>query len=250
MRTKHNTITNPVFYPERLRLLLGHDPQRLERLFADQDSVDLLTWNLFASLDTDRDREYLAGLLRPFGGNDLKAPVSLSLWTGKHREPLLRPSGAYVRHIRERANNPEADLSAFAAPIEVPVRIETRDLLVLVDTTLEGIVRGGGGRDRLVELIDAGATHAERVGKALSVCVVYRSGSQTAGVASARINELRDRAKLQRELPWLKRPPEVRLREVAWQQLVRTWEHERGNLRLFGQPVKDFREHNQGLGLR
>lgn len=247
LRTK--TTTNPLFYADQVRILLGDDPERVERMINDPDSVDLLTWNVFASLNTDTDREYLAGLLRIFCGNDLLPPVSLSLWTGRSNEPRLTPSPQYVRHIKERAGE-EAQLEEFTAPIEAPVRIEGRNVLALVDTTLDSHPRGGGGRDRVIELVDTGLAHAERVGKELAVAVVYRSGTRAAADLSRRINELRDPQALRAAMPWRSGVPDVRFREVSWQQLIKIWENERGHLKLFGEPVKQFLTHAERLGLR
>jgi hypothetical protein len=249
MRLLHRTKTNPVFYADRLRIELADDPERIERVFADPDSVDLLTWNVFASLNTDEDRDYLAALLRPFCGNDLLPPVSLSLWTGKDREPQLTPSPQYVLHVRRRAGEGQ-DVSAFTGPIEVPVRIESPAVLGLVDVAVDDLPRGAGGRDRLTELIDAGAVQARRIGKQLAVAVVYRSGTQEAAALSARINSLRTPDGLRKAMPWADPMPDVRLREVPWQQLVRIWENERKHLRLFAQPVGGFLAHAEGLGLR
>ena len=99
MRTK----TNPAFYADELRLLLADEPERLARALTDPDSADLLIWNVFSSLDTHRDPGYLAWRLQQFGGAELRAPVRLSLWTGRRREPLLRPGSAYVAQVRRRA---------------------------------------------------------------------------------------------------------------------------------------------------
>jgi hypothetical protein len=247
LRTKRKT--NPVFYADRLERLLAEAPERLTRLREEQESVDLLTWNLFASLETDEDREYLAGQLRPFIGNDLEPPVRLSLWTGKSREPRIEPSSAYVRHIREVAGE-DAALDDFLGPIEVPVRIESRNVLGLVDTMFGSVKRGNGARDRLVELVDAGIVQAERLGKELAVAVVYRSGTPAASEMSRRINELRQPGALAAALPWRHQIPAVRFREVTWQQLVKIWEHERRNLKLFNQPVRAFLAHTEQLGLR
>ena len=243
------TTTNPLFYSERVRSLLGHDEDRLQRALEDPRSLDLLTWNVFESMDTDPDRAYLASLLEPLAGSDLRAPVRIILWTGRHREPLLRPSPEYVRHIRARVDG-AADLDAFTAPIEAPVRIETPELVVLVDTMLDAVPPGAGGRDRVIELVDAGLTHARYVGKTLVVAYVYRSGSDGAARVSARLNSLRDPDRLAAALPWRERVPEVRFREVSWQQLLRTWERERGHFMLSGQPVRDFLQHAERLGLR
>lgn len=249
MLLRSKTKTNPLFYADQVRLLLQDDPDRVERILNDPENVDLLTWNVFSSLNTDTDREYVAGLLRMFCGNDLQPPVSLSVWTGKLNEPHLKPSAQYVRYIKERAGD-DAQLDEFTSAIEAPVRIESGNVLGLVDTTLDGQPRGRGGRDRLVELVDAGLVHAERVSKELAVAVVYRSGTRAAADLSRRINELRDPAALKAALPWRANVPAVRFREVTWQQLIKTWENERGHLKLFGEPVKQFLAHTERLGLR
>jgi hypothetical protein len=243
------TKTNPVFYPDRVRSLLAHDPERLERLFDEDANVDLLTWNVFESMDTDPDRDYLSSLLQPLAGSDLRRPVRVALWTGRHREPLLRPSPAYVRHIRDRAGT-DAALQEFTEPIEAPVRIEAPGVLALVDTTIDALPRGAGGRDRLVELIDAGLEHARYLSKTLAIAIVYRSRTRAAAELSARLGALRDPHRLAAALPWRDRLPEVRFRELPWQQLLHVWERERGNYRLSGQPVRGFREYAAALGLR
>jgi hypothetical protein len=247
LRTRKKT--NPLFYAERLRRMLADEPERHRRALAEPENVDLLTWNLFASLDTDDDREFLAGQLRAFCGNDLLPPVRLSLWTGRQREPRLEPSSEYARHVRHAAGE-RADVSAFLAPIEVPVRIEGRNVLGLVDTVWGPSRRGSAGRDRLVELVDAGLVHAERLGEDLAVAVVYRSGTSAATEVSRRVDELRDPERLAAELPWLDQVPPVHFREVTWQQLVAVWEHERRNLKLFNEPVREFLAHAERLGLR
>jgi hypothetical protein len=249
LRLKRTTTTNPLFYSERLRALLAHDPDRVERMRTDEVSVDLLTWNVFASLETDDDRDFLAGELRAFLGNDALPPVRLSLLTGRSLDPMAEPSSAYVAHIRAAAGD-DADLAEFLAPIEVPVRIEARNVLGLVDTMIDEPRRGSGGRDRLIELIDAGLVQAERIGKPLAVAVVYRSGTAAAAEVSRRINELRRPDALAAALPWRARIPEVRLREVTWQQLIKMWENERRNLKLFNEPVRSFLSYAEQLGLR
>jgi hypothetical protein len=247
LRTK--TKTNPLFYADQVRLLLAHDPERIERMLNEPTSVDLLTWNVFASLNTDEDREYLAGVLQSFGGPNLVAPISLSLWTGRHAEPRLEPSHEYVRHIRAAAGA-DADLAEFTGPVEAPVRIESRHTLTLVETTFDRLPRGRGGRDRIVELVDAGLVHAGRVGKELAIAVVYRSGTEGAAELSRRVNELRDPKALAAALPWRTSVPEVVFREMSWQQLLRLWENERSHYKLFGQPARGFLRHVEGLGIR
>lgn len=250
LRPRPKTRTNPVFYPDRLRNLLAHDPARVEAVLGERDSVDLLTWNLFESLDSDTDRPYLASLLQPLAGGDLAAPLRILLWTGRHREPLLRPSPGYLRHVRERAGGGDDGIAEFLRPVEVPVRIESPGVVALVETTLSGVPVGAGGRDRLVELVDTGLEHARNLSKALTIGVVYRSGTQAAGELSARVNRLRRPEALAAALPWRERLPPVRFRELSWQELIATWEHERDNLKLFGQPVRGFLARCEELGLR
>jgi len=254
MTTK--TTTNPVFAPGRLALELG-DPARAERIHTDPRSTDLLTWNVFATLAAHRDQPWLASRLQILGGPALAAPVRIGLWTGRDRTPLLPPSAAYVASVRDRMRAAGADDAAigasigeFAAAIEAPVRIESPDVLCLVDTYLDGYPLGAGGRDRLVELIDAGLDAAQRVGKQLAVAVVYPSGRQFAGEISARVRTLQDTAGLRAALPHRTSVPAVTLREVSWQQLLKVWEAERDWLELGGEPVKGFLEHCAALGLR
>lgn len=250
-RTK--TRTNPVFYAEQLRLVLADEPERLERALRDPESVDLLTWNVFASLDTHRDEDWLAHRFELLGGSQVRAPVRLSLWSGRTRAPLLHPSPAYLDMIRQRsskAGGTSADLSEFERPIEVPVRIETPDVLIFVDTTLGTTPRGAGGRDRVLELIDVGLEHARRLSKRLAVALVYASGSTTARELSSRLDQLRDPDRLAEELSWRKDVPDVLLRELSWQQLIKVWETEIDYLRLGGQPVRAFLKHASARGIR
>ena len=252
MFSSPRTKTNPVFYADQLRLVLADEPDRLERVFNDPDSVDLLTWNVFASLDTHDDNAWLAHRLEALGGPQVRAPARISLWSGRHRGPLLHPSPGYLDMIRERsdkAGGPAADLSEFARPIEVPVRIETPSVLILVDTALASTPRGSGGRDRLLELIDAGTDHARRLSKQLAVAVVYASGSITAAELSTRLQQLRDRRRLAADMPYRDVPPDLLLREVSWQQLLRTWESELDYLSVDGQPVRAFLSHAKARGL-
>lgn len=246
------TKTNPAFYADELRLLLADEPERLERALTDPDSTDLLTWNVFSSLDTHRDPGYLAYRLQMFGGAELRAPVRLSLWTGRHREPLLRPGSAYVAQVRRRAQAAGGGAGASAeleAAVEVPVRVESADVLVLADVWTSGH-QGAGGRDRIVELVEVGLDQARRLSKTLTVAVVYASGTPLGGELSARINALRDPSALAAALPHRDRVPTVVLREVPWQQLLRAWEQELPYLDTGGQPVRAFLEHVRARGLR
>lgn len=252
LRRRTKTTTNPVFYEDELALLLADEPERRERLRTEHANADLLTWNVFASLETHSDNAWLAYRLQTLGGPDLRAPLRLSLWTGRLRGSIMRPNPRYLAWVSERvqtAGGSAGDLQAFREPVEVPVRIETPDVLLLVDTVLAAAPRGNGGRDRLAEVIDGGADHARRIGKTLAVAVVYPSGSSVGAELSARVNRLRDPTALAEALPHRHEPPAVVLREVSWQQLLRLWDAERGYLRLGGQPVRAFLEHVRELGL-
>lgn len=242
------THTNPLFYPDRLGYRLSHDPARLEAMRTEQRNVDLLVWNVFASLDTDRERDFLAGQLQPLVGPRLRAPVSLSLWTGVHREPVLRPSGAYRRWLEQSTE--VTDPSAYLEPIEVPVRIDAPDVLALVDVALDAVPHGPHGRDRIVELVDAGCQHARAVGKHFVLAYLYPSGTRCAAELSGRVSELREARALAEALPWYPHPPQVELRELSWQRLLRIWEQSSDGLNLSRQPVKAFHEHVSQLGLR
>ncbi|CAN5615671.1 MAG: hypothetical protein M3493_09585 [Actinomycetota bacterium] len=248
LRSKKHT--NPLFDPERLRLLLGEE--RADRALTDPDSVDLLTWNVFSTLDSHRDHSWLAYRLQALGGPGVTAPVRLSLWTGAQREPLLRPPAAYVAHVREVAKahgGDDAAVSDFAKPVEVPVRLESPGVLALIDTTVGTVARGRGGRDRLVELIDVGIDAARRLGNTLTIGVVYASGTAAAAQLSARVNALRDPHILAEALPHRPSLPTITLRELSWQQLIRTWHNEADYLELGGQPVRGFLELCRRRGL-
>ena len=246
------TKTNPTFYDDQLRLLLGNEPERLERIHRDPDNLELLTWNVFASLETHTDRDYLAYRMQQFGGSAVRAPVKTSLWTGRDREPRLMPSSGYVTAVRQRAQSAGGGAAAtqdLEAALEVPVRLESPDMLMLVDTMWDRYPPGQGGRDRIIELVDAGLDHARRLSKILAVTVVYRSGTSGAADVSMRMRELRDRAVLAEQLPHRASVPAVVLRELPWQQLARVWQQEIKYLRLGGQPVRGFIQHLRGLGL-
>lgn len=252
MRTK--TTTNPVFFDQRALLEIS-DEARRDALLHDARSVDLLTWNVFASLDRHRDRPWLAQRLRLFGGDAMRAPVRISLWSGRDRGPQLAPGAQYLATVRDRMRAAgtedqalESAVKEFARPAEVPVRIESPDVLCLVDTYLTGRPAGVGGRDRVLELVDNGLEQARRVGKRLAVAVVYPSGTQLGGEVSARMQEVR--SDLKAHLPHRDRVPEVALREVSWQQLLKVWESELDWMDLAGQPVKQFLAHCSTLGLR
>lgn len=253
MFSRLRTRTNPVFYPDQLRYALADQPDRLQRAFEDPGSLDLLTWNVFASLDTHSDDEWLAYRLQELGGSAVSAPARLSMWSGRYRAPELRPSNSYLSYIRNRATPSGITvegLGDYGAPIEVPVRVETPDVLLLIDTAWHRAPRGNGGRDRLVELIDAGLDHARRVSKRLAIGMVYAAGSSTAEDLSHRINHLRDPDNLAADMPWRHPVPPVVLREVTWHQLLTVWEQEREYLELGGQPVRAFLDHAQSRGLR
>lgn len=247
------TTTNPVFYGDDLRALLRDDPARLERMLTEPDSVDLLTWNVFASLDTHSDRDFLAYRMQAFGGASVRAPVRLSLFTGKDRGPELRPSDDYLDAVRERilaAGGSEAALDAFDDPIEVPVRVESPDVLILIETALRTPPVGTAGRDRLLELVDAGLEQARRLDSALAIGVVYEAGTPAATQLSARIATLSDPARLAAELAHRDTVPPVTFREMTWQRLLSIWDAERSWLDLAGQPVRGFVGHTRRLGLR
>jgi hypothetical protein len=248
MRTK----TNPVFYADELRLHLSSDPERAERILAGSDDVHLLTWNVFSSLDTHPDRDYLAYRLQALGGPQLRAPLRLSLWTGRDREPLLTPSGAYRARVRERARAAGGDQHAtreLEAPIEVPVRLESPDVVALVETVGDHYRQGTGGRDRLVELIDAGLEQARRLSKALAVAVIHPAGTPLGRDVAARVERLHDPATLAAEMSYRTEIPPLVVNAVTWPELLRIWESERPYLRLGGQPVRAFTEQVQARGL-
>jgi hypothetical protein len=100
-----------------------------------------------------------------------------------------------------------------------------------------------------VELIDVGIDAARRLGNTLTVGVVYASGTAAAGELSARVNSLREPDALAAALPHRTTLPPITLRELSWQQLIRTWQAEAGYLELGGQPVRGFVEfcHRRGL---
>lgn len=249
LRTRKRT--NPLFRPDVFRLAAGDE--RAERALEDPDSVDLLVWNFFSTLETHRDRDWLATVLEPFGGAGVTPPVRISLWTGARREPLLRPSPGYAAHVAERARSAggtDADVASFLESVEVPVRIEAPRVLGLVDAVLDHEPQGRGGRDRVVELVDVGLEHARRLDKTLAVSFLYRSGGPVAAGLSRRLNDLRNPKTLAAALPHRSSVPGVLMREVSWQQLLRTWQAERDYLDLGGLPVKAFLDHCRSRGLR
>lgn len=237
----------PVFWADRARAEMGE--ARYAEALRDPRSVDLLNWNIFQTLETHYDQDWLAYRLQQFGGTELTTPVRLQLWTGAKTDPLLQPSRGYLQAIRERALEAGAtdeQIASFRAPIEVPVRMESPDVLCLVHTVMDTTDRGTAGRDRLLELVDGGLEHARRLGKSLAVAVVYLAGSRAATELSARLNELR--GTLATELPHQPGARDVQLREVSWQQLVRVWESESDHLDFPGS-AKPFLAHCKANGL-
>lgn len=248
LRTRKRT--NPLFYREQLSTLLG--PDRAERARTDPSSVDLLVWNVFASLDRHPDHAWAGQRFAMLGGDAVRAPWRLSLWTGADREPLLTPSAPYLDEIRSRmrrASGTDADVAGFAVPVEVPVRIDTPDVVVLVDAVLHQSARGRGGGDRIVDLVDAAVEQARRVGKQAAVAVVHAAGSPAADEVSARVRALSEPGGLLREVPNRGELPPVILRQISWQQVLRMWQEEADHLPLGGQPVRGFVDHCRGLGL-
>lgn len=235
--------TNPIFYRETLDAMLRDDPERLERMRTEPDSLDLLTWNVFMSLDTHRDQDWLAYRLQVLGGPSLRAPVRISLFSGAARAPFLEPSAAYVSAISARTGADDGDrdrIEPFTRPVEVPVRIETPDVLLLVDTARTRMRAGVWGRDRLAEITDAGLEHARRLSSQLVVGLVADGGSE---VLATQLPRLADRGAVARMLPWRPSVPTVGAHGVTWAELLALWNDECGDLDLGGQPLRDFREY-------
>jgi hypothetical protein len=242
--------TNPLFDPEAFRLIAGDE--RAERALEDPDSIDLLVWNVFSTLERHNDPRWLAGRLQQLGGPAVREPIRISLFTGADREPQLTPPASYIAHVRDRARGAggdDDDVAEFSAPVAVPVRIESPDVTNLVDTVGDRGALGHGGRERIVELIDVGLEQARRTGKNLAVAVLYVSGSRTASEISARVNALRNQGTLAAALPHRSSVPPVVLREMSWQQLLRVWQAELDYLDLRGAPVKPFLAHCRDRGL-
>lgn len=237
--------TNPIFYPDRLELLLHDEPDRLQRMRTEPGSIDLLTWNVFASLDTHDDPDWLAYRLQEIGGPNLRAPIRISMFSGRHRAPHLRPSTSYLRAIHERTGVRHSDadgIAVFEQPIEVPVRIETPDVLLLVDTGARRLRAGAGGRDRIAELIDAGLVHARRLSTRLSIGFVLEDGS---AVLSTQVPRLATTDGVAAVVPWRDRStlPRVDVHGTPWSTMLSIWEEEAHRLDLAGQPVKGFRSY-------
>ena len=242
--------TNPLFFADAFRLQVGDE--RAERALNDPDSIDLLVWNVFATLETHRDRRWLAGRLEALGGPGVREPVRLSLWAGADREPLLRPPASYTHFVRERARSvggDDASVAEFVAPVQVPILIDSPGVVTLVDAVGERTNLGHGGRERIVELIDVGLEQGRRVGKSTAVAVLYISGSTAASELSPRINALRNERTLAAELSHRSTVPPVVLREMSWQQMLRIWSAELDYLDTGGQPVKAFLQHCRDRGL-
>ncbi|MGI8575770.1 MAG: hypothetical protein ACR2MA_10630 [Egibacteraceae bacterium] len=245
--------TNPVFYEEELRRQLADQPERLRQALEEPANADFLTWNVFMSLDTHSDAPWLAHVLQLVGGSAVGPPVRISLWSGRHRQPLLRPSPAYLRFIEQRAETAgaqECSLELFSTPVEVPVRLESPDVLALIDTTITAAPLGIGGRDRLVELVDAGIEHARRLSKSLTVAMVYAEDTPAGRDVAARVDELATPARLAAALPWRERLPVVTILGVTWRELLDRWQEEQTYLAVGGEPVRGFLSHCAKHGLR
>ncbi len=237
------TRTNPVFYADRLAVMLRDEPERLERMRTEPDNVDLLTWNVFSSLDTHRDQEWLAYRLQLLGGSNLRPPVRFSLFSGARRAPFLRPSTSYLDAIHRRvgeAHHTADGVAAFEQPFEVPVRIETPDVLLLVDAGRARLRSGAGGRDRVAEVVDGGLEHARRLSSLLAVALIADDDSD---VLTTRVPRLSSPDGIRRLLPWRDDVPRVDVHGVPWSAVLRMWWEERGNLELGGEPVKAFRSY-------
>jgi hypothetical protein len=237
------TRTNPVFYADRLAVMLREEPERLERMRTEPRNVDLLTWNVFSSLDTHRDQEWLAYRLQLIGGSRLRPPVRISLFSGARRAPFLRPSISYLDAIHRRVgeqHHTRDGVAAFEQPFEVPVRIETPDVLLLVDSGRARLRAGAGGRDRLAEIVDAGLEHARRLSSLLSVALIVDDDSD---VLASRVPQLSSRDGIRRLLPWRDEVPRVDVHGIGWSAVLRLWWEERDHLDLDGEPVKAFRSY-------
>lgn len=237
------TTTNPIFYPDRLELLLGGDPGRLERMRTEPGNTDLMTWNVFASLDTHDDPDWLAYRLQQIGGPNLRAPVRISLFSGRRRAPHLRPSTSYVRALHARTGVEPGDddsIAAFKEPVEVPVRIETPDVLLLVDTGRQRLRAGAGGRERIPEIVDAGLEHARRLSSRLSIGLILDDGSD---VLTSQVSHLATAAGIAEQLPWRDTVPRVDVHGTTWSTVLAIWADEAHRLNLGGQPVKAFRSY-------
>lgn len=234
------TRTNPIFYRDRLELILRDEPERLERMRTEPANADLLTWNVFASLDTHDDQAWLAYRLQVLGGPNLRAPVRISLFSGRLRAPYLRPSTAYLREIHRRAGVTHGDqdgVAVFEEPIEVPVRVETPDVLLLVDTGRQRLRSGAGGRDRIAEVVDSGLEHARRLSSHLSVGIVLDDHSD---VLRTEVPAAATSARLAERLPWRRELPRVDVHGAGWSSVLALWEDEARQLDLAGQPARAF----------
>ena len=248
MLTKNRT--NPLFSEGAFRLVAGDE--RADRARNDPDSVDLLVWNVFSSLETHSDQRWLANRLQILGGPAVREPVRLALWAGADRDPRFRPPASYVNYVRSKAaavGGDDDSVKEFAAPVTVPVTIDSPDVITCVDAVLDQTSTGHGGRERLIELIDVALEQGRRVGKTAAVAVIYAAGTAAAAQLSPRINALRSERVLAAELPHRESVPPVVLREISWQQLLRVWSAERDYLDLSGQPVKPFLAHCRDRGL-
>jgi len=237
------TRTNPIFYRDRLELILRDEPERLERMRTEPANTDLLTWNVFASLDTHDDQDWLAYRLQEIGGPNLRAPIRISLFSGRSRAPHLRPSTAYLREIHRRAGVAHGDhdgVAVFEEPIEVPVRIETPDVLLLVDTGPQRLRSGAGGRDRIAEVVDSGLEHARRLSSRLSVGIILDDDSS---VLRSEIPQLATSAGLAPRLPWRGELPRVDVHGSGWSTVLAMWDDEARSLDLGGQPTRAFRSY-------
>lgn len=250
---KTSTRPNPVIAGDELALVLGDDPDRLERARSDPSSTDWLVWSTFAPTHRDPDRlTRLPRVLAAVIGGGVSPPARTTIFAGRDREPLARPGREYLAHLRRSTDGQGGDAEAlvtFGGPVEVPVRVEAPGVLALVDAFVRTPILGAGGRDRMVELIEVGLEQSRAVGKRLVVGVIYPSRNAHASEVSARLARLRTGAGLRAALPWRSRVDDVELREVTWGEVLRTWESEAPYMGVGRRDARRFLDAARDLGL-
>jgi hypothetical protein len=244
MLLRTRTKTNPLFYADQVRLLLDHDPERIERMLTSRRASTCSRGTSSRPSTPTRTGSTSPGCSSRSAGRTSSRRSACRCGRAGTRSRVssraTSTSGTSVRLPVRMRTSRSSPVRRGAGAHRVAQRARARR------DHVRPLPRGRGGRDRIVELVDAGLVHAGRVGKELAIAVVYRSGTEVRPRAvPPRQRAARPEGPRRRDA--VAHPvPEVVFREMSWQQLLRLWENERSHYKLFGQPVRGFLRHAEG----